>query len=165
MSNESPDLESAESVRQRLREVIRIEAFHPPADPAAVAAAEARLSAAFPAWLRTLYLACDGFVEPTGWDGYLLPLGGSNGLVGYTECLRHDTECMPPSMARAIVFGCQGYSFTISTHFASLDGVLVTWNFGNDDFAPFDGTVYDLYRREQAELDSFAAERDARPET
>jgi hypothetical protein len=144
---------------------MRIKAFHPPADPVAVAAAETRLGVALPAWLRALYLACDGFVGPTGWDGYLLPLEGRDGLVGYTEFLRHDGEGMPPSMARAIVFGHQGYSFTISTHFAALDGALVTWNFGDDDFAPFDGTVYDLYRREQAELDSFAAERDARPQT
>ena len=48
----------ADSVRQALREAMRVESFGPPADPATIMAAADRLGVAFPPWLRDLYLAC-----------------------------------------------------------------------------------------------------------
>ena len=151
MSSEAPD-----RVRQRLLDVMRVETFYPPADASAIAAAETRVGVVFPQWLRNLYLACNGFRGPTQWE-YLLPLEGCEGLVEFTQFLRAE-EWAPPWLARAVVFGSDTGSLSLTTHFVALDGALVTWTFGDGPvFVEFDGTVYDLYRREQAlwdELDT-----------
>ena len=131
---------------------MRVETFFPPADPADVAAAEARLGVPFPAWLRELYLACDGFVGPTGWH-YLSRLGGRDGLVEFNEFLRLEAWA-PPWLARVIVFASDTSSGTLTTHFAALDGDLIEWCLGDgDEYTKFDGTVFDLYRREQSRWD------------
>ena len=144
--------ENADRVRQHLLDVMRVETFYPPADASAIAAAEAKVRVAFPHWLRELYLACNGFRGPTQWE-YLIPLEGREGLVEFTEFLRAE-DWAPPWLSRAVVFGSDINSGTLTTHFVALDGKLVTWTLGDaGEFVPFDGTVYDLYRREQAGWD------------
>ena len=143
MSPEDPD-----EVRQRLLDVMRVETLNPPADPTAIAAAERRVGVVFPQWLRVLYLACNGFRGPTQWE-YLLMLEGRDGLVESTEMLRAE-DWAPPWLARAVVFGSDTGGGTLTTHFAALDGNLITWTLGDGPaFSTFEGTVFDLYRREQ----------------
>jgi hypothetical protein len=77
------------------------------------------------------------------------PIGGREGLVEFTQFLREE-EYAPPWLARAVVFGSDIGSGTLTTHFLALDGNLVTWTLGDGPvFNPFEGTVFDLYRREQ----------------
>lgn len=128
---------------------MRVEKF----SPADIAAAEARLGVPFPDWLRELYLACDGFVGPTGTWQYLTRLGGRDGLVEFTEFLRVEPWA-PPWLSRAVIFGSDANSGTLTTHFAALDGDLIEWCLGDgDEYTKFDGTVYDLYRGEQSRWD------------
>lgn len=151
MSPEGPDL-----IRQRLLDVMRVETFYPPADVSAIAAAETRLGVMFPQWLRELHLACNGFRGPTQFM-YLLSLEGREGLVEFTEFLRADHR-PPPWLARAVVFGSDTGSGTLTTLFVSLDGELVTWTLGDGPvFNKFEGSVFDLYRREQQLWDEVGA--------
>jgi hypothetical protein len=142
----------ADSVRQALRDAMRVESFGPPADPAAISAAAERLGVAFPSWLRDLYLACDGFLGPTAWP-YLLPLSGHDGVVEFTEFLRGQ-DWAPLWLNRAVVFGSNVGSGSCTVTFCALGGDLIEWCLGDGaEFTRFDGTVYDLYRREQAGWD------------
>ena len=132
---------------------MRIESFFPPADLAAIASAEIELGVQFPAWLREMYLACDGFHGPTAWP-YLLPLSGYEGAVEFNEFLRSEFLYVP-WLAQAVVFGSNLGSGTSSVHFAAFNGELIEWCLGDgSEFTRFNGTVYDLYRREQVMWDT-----------
>ncbi len=136
---------------------MRVESFGPPADPAAIAAAEHRLGVTFPSWLRDLYLSCDGFVGPTSWP-YLLPLGGRDGLIEFTQFLRGEFWT-PRWLNRAVVFGTDLGSGTSTVNFCALDGDLIEWCLGDGaEFTRFEGTVFDLYRREQAGWDEIESQ-------
>jgi hypothetical protein len=141
-----------DAVRQALYDAMHIESFGPPADLTAIASAGDRLGVVFPVWLRDLYLACDGFLGPTAWP-YLLPLGGCEGVVEFTEFLRGQ-DWAPSWLKRAIVFGSNVGSGTGTVNFVALDGCLIEWCLGDGArFTHFTGAVYDLYRREQAGWD------------
>ena len=84
----------------------------------------------------------------------LLPLSGSEGVVEFTEFLRSE-DWSPPWLKRAVVFGSNEGSGTCAVNFVALDGCLIEWCLGDGaEFRRFDGTVYDLYRREQAGWDA-----------
>lgn len=146
-------VEDTNPIRQALCDAIRVESFGAPAGIDAVSSAEHRLGVAFPEWLRCLYLACDGFLGPTAWP-YLLPLNGREGVIEFTEFLR--AEAGPLAwLKNAVVFGSNLGSGTCTVHFGALDGRLIEWCLGDgDEFTYFDGSVYDLYRREQAVWDA-----------
>ncbi len=140
---------AARSVREALANAMRIESFGPPAEPAAIAGAEDRLGVPFPPWLHELYLACDGFLGPTAWP-YLLPLSGSDGVTEFTEFLRGE-DWAPTWLNRAVVFGSNVGSGTGTVNYCALDGELIEWCLGDGaEFTRFEGTVYELYSREQA---------------
>jgi hypothetical protein len=152
--------EDSYSVQHTLRNSMRIETLGSPATSADIAMVEARLGVAFPSWLRTLYLTCDGFTGPTDWQ-YLFPLAGHLGVIGYTEWLRRE-EWGPAWLSRAFVFGQTCSGGTGSTFFAVLDGLMIEWCLGDGaEFTQFSGSFFDLLRREQATWDEVAAVRRA----
>ena len=142
-------LGDGDAIRAALCEAMRVESFGLPADLLAIRTAEDRLGVLFPQWLRDLYLACDGFLGPTAWP-YLFPLEGGDGVVEFTEFLRGE-DWTPPWLTRAVVFGSNVGGGTGTVNYAALDGELIEWCLGDGGEATrFDGSVIDLYRREQA---------------
>lgn len=134
-------------VLDRIRSAMPSASFRPPATPAMIDASERAVGVIFPDWLREIYLACNGFVGPTG-VRYLYPLEGPEGLVEFTLFLR--MEWSLPWLDRAVVFSDNGVGTSCTVHWAACDGRLIEWCYGDGgEFTVVDGTFYEVLRSQQ----------------
>lgn len=139
---------ASDRVLARIRSAIETTSINPPATPKMIESVERGLGVPFPPWLRSIYLACNGFCGPTG-VGYLWPLEGEYGVEAFTHFLRNDPN-WPDWLDRAIVFSDNGVGGTITVHWAALDGKLIEWCYGdNEAFTILNIDLFELWAREQ----------------
>ena len=127
--------------------------FGPPCTAAEIARAEREIGQALPAFLRELYLACDGFRGPTG--SLLWPLFGDNGLVGYNRSVRVDRNV--PAFVRGVVFfGDDGIGGTVGAVYAvdpARPDRILEWYVNEPEPAVAAANVFELWRSRQQEYD------------
>jgi hypothetical protein len=134
-------------VLSKIRAVMEVTSCQPGAAPELIAEVERGLGVPFPAWLRDIYCACNGFCGPTG-VVYLYRLDGSEGVLEFTLFLRG--EWALPWLERAIVFSDNGLGGSITTHWVALDGQLIEWCYGHGgDYTVLDYDLFEVWRREQ----------------
>jgi hypothetical protein len=141
-----------EQILSKIRSVMKVKEFNPPAPEALIDSVERGLGVNFPNWLKEIYLACDGFTGPTG-VGYLHQLDGQNGVLEFTQFLREE-PWWPDWLDRAIIFSDNGLGGSITVHWGVLDGQLIEWCYGDaDNYIVLDLDIYQLWAREQKHWD------------
>lgn len=144
-----------QTVLDRIQAVMPEASFDLPATSEMIARAEQALAVPFPEWLRTIYLACNGFRGPTA-VRYLYPLDGRDGAVEFTLFLR--SEWSLPWLDRTIVFSDNGIGGSSTVHWAICDGKLIEWCYGDGgEYTLADGDLFDLLAREQSLWDDIDA--------
>jgi hypothetical protein len=118
---------------------------------------EQGLGVAFPDWLRTVYLSCNGFSGQVGVCS-LFRLDGDDGVLEFNLYLRRQ-EWAPSWFKQAILFMDRRVSWTINTHWAALDGQLIEWQPQDGErYTVLGCDLFGLWAREQEQADRHAAE-------
>jgi hypothetical protein len=138
----------SESILEQISAVMRVDQYFPPADPSDVERVGRELGVQFPDWLRRIYLASDGFIGPTG-VRYLYRLRERNGVLDFTTFLRQEWADAR-WLKHAIVFGDNGLGGSSTIQWATLNGQLIEWCYGDGpEYQLLDVDVFGLWEREQ----------------
>ncbi len=152
-----------QETRDQIASVIRVDEFGLPASDDEIQRVEREFDVPFPAWLRSIYRACNGFT--TRWNTQsLLPL---DDVLRHREIMlttfEDPEESLPDWLPRAIVFFYEGGSGTCTTHWAALDDQLIKWCYGDwDEFDSPNESFFDLLRELQNKWDEWDQERRAK---
>lgn len=125
--------------------------FGEPASDAEVDLAQRELGTPFPAWLRSLFKACNGVTAKKHSQDVLWDL---QKVVDDTLFMRDDENFgdspAPEWLERAIILAYKWGSGSDTSHWAALDGKLIEWYLGDyDEFVVLETDFVEQLRRLQ----------------
>ena len=144
------------SIKERILAAMPKVSFNGPATLDMIEKAQLSLGVTFPAWLRDLYLVCDGFSGPTD-VRYLYSLCGEGGVVEFTKFLRNEWKL--PWLNQCAIYSDNGGGGSSTVHWGIWEGKLIEWCYGDGNvFREFDGNFFTILKREQSLWDELESD-------